>query len=120
MQRYGVARFEPVMLSEGWYRDNMPPFKAAFEDAGLTLPKDRDILSDIRALQMVRGVIRIPQRQTESTEGQRHGDAAIAGALAHAASRVEPDEYGYEAVRRPGMFDGAGQAPRGLRGSVFS
>lgn len=120
MQRYGAGRFEPVMLSEGWYRDHMPPFKAAFEDAAIILPKDRDILSDIRALQMVRGVIRIPDRRTESaTGGQRHGDAAIAGALAYAASRVEAEEYGYEAVRPgAGLFGGTSSAPPGLRGSM--
>lgn len=123
MQRYGAARFEPVMLSEGWYRDNMPPFKAAFEDGGIVLPKDREILGDIRALKMVRGVIRLVERNTGDNAGQRHGDAAIAGALAYAASRAEPEEYGYRpaAHREDQQFQfetsGAG-GRRELRGSL--
>lgn len=127
VQRYG-ARFEAVMLSEGWYRDNMPPYKAAFEDGMIVLPQDRDMLADHRALKMVRGVIRIPDRRTESpaaerqkdgASGQRHGDSAIAGALAYAASRAEPEEYGYEPVG-PGssLFATAQIAPRRLRGSL--
>ncbi|MDO9499027.1 hypothetical protein [Falsiroseomonas sp.] len=100
MQRYGLARIEQVMLSEPWYREHMPPFKAAFEDATIVLPRDRDLLSDIRSLAWVRGVIRIPERSTASTSGQRHGDGAIAGALAWAASKAEPEEYAYIAAGR--------------------
>lgn len=100
MQRYGAARIEQVMLSEPWYREHMPPFKAAFEDATIVAPKDREVLGDIRSLQWVRGVIRVPER-TLAESGQRHGDAAIAGALAWAASRAEPAEYGYRPMARP-------------------
>jgi phage FluMu gp28-like protein len=34
-QRYG-SRIEPVLFTEGWYRDEMPPFKAAIEDGQKT------------------------------------------------------------------------------------
>lgn len=89
MQHFGAAIVEQVMLSEAWYRENMPPFKAAFEDATIEAPRDADVLADIRSLRWVRGVIRVPERSTGSDDGQRHGDAAIAGALAYAASRAE-------------------------------
>lgn len=104
VQRYGEARIEAVMLSEPWYREHMPRFKAAFEDATITCPRDRDVLGDLRSLAWVRGVIRVPERSTVTGAGQRHGDAAIAGVLAHAASEAEPEEYGY----RPAV-----PAPRG-------
>jgi phage FluMu gp28-like protein len=89
MQRYGASRIQQVMLSEGWYREHMPPVKAALEDGTLDgLPKDADILADLRAVQMVRGVPRIPDtRSTGSDAGKRHGDAAVAVALAYFASR---------------------------------
>lgn len=89
MQRYGASRIHQVMLSEGWYRDHMPPVKAALEDGTLTnLPKDADILADLRAIQVVRGVPRIPDtRSTGEDKGKRHGDAAVAVALAYYASR---------------------------------
>ena len=89
MQRYGASRIQQVMLSEGWYREHMPPVKAALEDGTLDdLPKDADILADLRAVQVVRGVPRIPDtRSTGEDKGKRHGDAAVAVALAYFASR---------------------------------
>lgn len=89
MQRYGASRIQQVMLSEGWYREHMPPVKAALEDGTLDgLPKDADILADLRSVQMVRGVPRIPDtRSTGEDKGKRHGDAAVAVALAYFASR---------------------------------
>jgi phage FluMu gp28-like protein len=94
--RYG-SRVEQVMLSTEWSRDNMPRYKAAFEDAGLELPKDADILADHRALVMERGVARIPEgrRGRGRDGGPRHGDSAIAGALAFYASTLNPAEYAY-------------------------
>ncbi len=89
MQRYGASRIQQVMLSESWYREHMPPVKAALEDGTLTdLPKDADVLADLRAVQMVHGVPRIPEtRTTGEDKGKRHGDAAVAVALAYFASR---------------------------------
>lgn len=89
MQRYGASRIQQVMLSEAWYRENMPPVKAALEDGNLQdLPKDADTLADMRAIQVVRGVPRVPDvRSTGEDEGKRHGDVAVALALAYYASR---------------------------------
>jgi phage FluMu gp28-like protein len=89
MQRYGPTRIHQVMLSESWYREHMPPVKAALEDGTLDdLPRDADVLADLRAVQMVRGVPRIPEtRSTGEDQGKRHGDAAVAVALAYYASR---------------------------------
>lgn len=89
-QRYGSRLIEQVMLSEGWYRDNMPRVKAAFEDATIVLPKDADILDDFRAIEVIRGVARVPDNaRTKGRTGQRHGDAAIAAALAYAATETD-------------------------------
>jgi len=98
VQRYG-SRVEAVMLSEGWYREEMPPMKAAFEDATLTLPADREIHDDIRALKLVRGIARVPDQRSEGGTGKRHGDAAIALAMAYAASRSDPEEYDFELIK---------------------
>lgn len=89
MQRYGATRIQQVMLSEAWYREHMPPVKAALEDGNLQdLPKDADTLADLRAVQVVRGVPRIPDVRTKGEDkGKRHGDAAVAVALAYYASR---------------------------------
>lgn len=89
MQRFGASRIQQVMLSEGWYREHMPPVKAALEDGNLVdLPKDADTLADLRAVQVVRGVPRVPDvRSTGEDKGKRHGDVAVAVALAYYASR---------------------------------
>lgn len=89
MQRYGASRILQVMLTESWYREHMPPVKAALEDGTLDgLPKDADVLADLRAVQIVKGVPRIPDsRSTGEDQGKRHGDAAVAVALAYYASR---------------------------------
>ena len=98
MQRYGVSRIQQVMLAESWYRENMPPLKAALEDGTLLdLPRDADILSDLRHVQVIRGVPRIPDKRTLGEDkNKRHGDAAVAIALAWFASRElahAPIEY---------------------------
>ena len=96
MQRYGTARIEQVMLSETWYREHTAPFKAAFEDGTFELVRDADVLADLRAFEVVRGVPRIPDRRNTGADGnKRHGDAGVALLLADAASRasVSPIEF---------------------------
>lgn len=81
---------ECVQLSEKWYREHTAPFKAALEDGELEdIPKDADILADLRSFQVVKGVPRIPDKRTKSADGKskRHGDTAISLLLAHYASR---------------------------------
>ncbi|MBR0644000.1 hypothetical protein [Plastoroseomonas hellenica] len=124
--RYG-SRVIQVTMSEPWYRENMPPLKTAFEDGAITIPKDRDIETDFRMVKLVRGVPRVVERTVDEA-GQRHGDAAIAAALAYVASRAEPESYGYEPVPprgAPGASrsddddDDMGRGRLELRGSIF-
>jgi phage FluMu gp28-like protein len=88
MQRYGSSSIAQVMLTQNWYLENMPKLKAAFEDGTLaSMPKDRDILDDLRAITVVKGIPRIPEGKTKTGQGQqRHGDAAVALCLAWFAS----------------------------------
>lgn len=83
MQKYGAMRIAQVMLSEPWYRENMPKYKAAFEDRSILLPKDADVIEDHRAFKVIKGVARLPDTKTKSHDKkQRHGDSGIAGAMA--------------------------------------
>jgi phage FluMu gp28-like protein len=104
MQRYGASRIAEVMLTEPWYRDNMPRYKSAFEDKTVLLAKDADIIEDHRAVKVIRGVARLPEVKGKGRDNkQRHGDAAIAGALAWFAtneSAAEPTEYETVQTRR--------------------
>jgi len=83
--RYGSVRIQEVKFTESWYLENMPKFKAAFEDGTLTIPADDEQAGDLRALQVVNGVIRLPKGKTDTAK-QRHGDSAISKALAYFAS----------------------------------
>jgi phage FluMu gp28-like protein len=92
MQKYG-SRIAQVMLSQEWYRENMPPFKAAIEDAKLTLPMDADVLADLRTIIMEKGVAKVPDNaRVRGSDGrERHGDTAVALALAtFAVFTMEP------------------------------
>jgi phage FluMu gp28-like protein len=95
LQRYGAGRIHRIMLTAQWYLDNFPRYKAALEDDTMSLPKDRDILEDHRAVKMEKGIPRVPEARTKGKTGQRHGDAAIAALLADFASRQEPGEIDY-------------------------
>nr|WP_240161354.1 hypothetical protein [Gluconacetobacter azotocaptans] len=105
MQEYG-SRVEPVHLHENWYRENSPFFKAAFEDGTITVPADRDVQDDLRCMVLVRGVGRVPDNAKTGEMGNRHGDAAIAGILAVAASRADPEIYEYTPAPSPFALDG--------------
>jgi len=107
---YGFNRIERVMLTEGWYRDNMPPFKAALEDDTFyDIPADKDVVSDVRAFRMVKGVARIPEKRTnekgEKSGPKRHGDAGIAAVLADYASRQDVEIFEYHRVQPAAQHD---------------
>jgi len=112
MQKYGSYRIAQVMLSEAWYLENMPRYKAAFEDRTIMLPRDADIIADHRAIKKVRGVAKVPDvRTTGQDKRKRHGDSAVAGALAlYAAYEFEGSgvtEYQSVSRRRFGTARGA-------------
>ena len=102
----GSGMIMAVKFSEEWYRLHMPPLKAAFEDDKIELIVDSDHLTDLRAIKMVRGIARVPALREGSTGKKRHGDHAIAVALAHWASRQRFVEYGYQPVPRANATSG--------------
>lgn len=88
MQEFGASVIHQVMLSRPWYQENMPRMKAAFEDNEITIAKDADVLGDMRAIVVDKGVPKIPDtgHTVGADGGQRHGDAAVSVALAVFAS----------------------------------
>lgn len=100
--RYGVMVVEQVKLTQQLYIEEMPKFKAAFQDATLeALPRDREVRDDLRAIRVIRGVPKIPDSvpRAKGAAGpakmKRHGDAAIALFLARYAAKrdVAPIEF---------------------------
>lgn len=84
---YG-ERIEAIMLTESWYREHTPHFKAALEDGDIeNMPADQDVIEDHRAFIMINGVGRIPSTGSNSNNKDRHGDSGIAHLLADYASK---------------------------------
>jgi phage FluMu gp28-like protein len=108
VDRYG-SRVQALQLSEAFYRENFPRYKALFEDRNISLPKHDDILEDHRAIRLVRGVPRVPEGKTDK-KGQRHGDSAVAGMLADYASRQDVGEIDYMPLPdKSAAWDGVSQ-----------
>jgi phage FluMu gp28-like protein len=91
----------------------MPAYIEAFSDKTVVLPRHDDILQDHQALAFVNGIIKVPDdHRFKGSDGfDRHGDSAIAGALAYFASRQNLPEFGYipasELNNSTGAFDTA-------------
>ena len=101
MQRYGAHRIHQIMLSQAFYLDCFPKYKAGLEDGLMTLPRDKDVLDDHRAAKVVSGIPQIPNTRTKGADGgKRHGDSLISAALAYWVTLQEVVEYGYHAVGR--------------------
>lgn len=98
-EKFGSVIHE-IMLSREWYRMNMEPYRTAFEQKTFVLPNDLDILGDHQAVQMSNGIAKVPDdHREEGSDGyMRHGDTAIAGALAFYASKQEPTPIDFQST----------------------
>lgn len=121
MQRYGAQRIAQVMINDSFYAEHFPKLRADLEDGTLSgLPQTGEWMDDLRAVETVKGVPKIPARRTvDRGGGKRHGDAAVALLLANSVARVEavPIEFqsagprvtvGYGAGALPGWETGSG------------
>ncbi len=95
-QKWGPSYVSEIKLSPAWYILNMPKLKAAFEDGTIEIAKHDDVLGDYRCLKMTKGVAKVPDTaRTIGNDGfARHGEAAIAGALAIYASEQDGGDVG--------------------------
>jgi phage FluMu gp28-like protein len=75
---------EQLTLADAFCLEAYPRLKSLLEDKGLSFPKDDLVLDDLRAVKTLRGVPRVPRddRTKDKKGGKRHGDAAVAMALA--------------------------------------
>ena len=110
VDHYGSI-IDPVKFTEAWYREHMPRYKAAFEDGTMAIPKHDDVLEDHRAIQLVRGVPKLPPGKTDR-KGERHGDAAIALALAYTAAHQTRGPIEYQSAGLWGL--GGGECAGGV------
>ncbi|MBI5334731.1 MAG: hypothetical protein HZB72_09145 [Burkholderiales bacterium] len=120
-QRYGTAMVEQVKFSQGWYALNMPKLRGGLQDGTLRdLPRDEEHLSDLRAIEVVKGIPMVPAVNTASAaakaaaaEGgakkRRHGDYAVSLCLAEYAFHREAGEIAFTpAPSKASQFEGFG------------
>jgi len=84
-----------VMLSQGWYQDNMPKLKARYEDRQTSAPKDSEILDDFRTVGLKNGIPQILEH-SGSGKNRRHGDSVVADCLAVFAVNEDAGTGGYQ------------------------
>lgn len=102
MHRFG-PQMQEVKFSTEWYRVEMPPLKAAFEDDMIAIPRDAEVAADLRAFKVLKGIACLPAARAEAAAGgARHGDAGVAIALAYSATRNPGGEYEYLPARDAG------------------
>jgi phage FluMu gp28-like protein len=95
-----------IALSTAWYNEHMPPLKAAFEEDTIALARDALHVVDLRLVKVIRGVPSIPAEREGAAGAKRHGDFAVALALAHFASRMDWREFSYTpATPKPSRFE---------------
>lgn len=113
-ERFG-SRIESVTFSESRYAELFPALKADLEDGLFLVPRDADVVDDLRTVQVINGVPKIPPVRKRGKDGKRrHADAAVAILLAHHASKMDAAEFGYMPVPlRP--RDGADPYERPVR-----
>lgn len=88
--KWGAGMIECVMLNDPWYREWMPKLKVEFEDDTLVIPRHADVVDDLGKIQVINGVPKIDKgRSTDSSGQKRHGDFAVALAMAIRASWME-------------------------------
>jgi phage FluMu gp28-like protein len=106
-QKFGVDRIECVKATVQWYAQFFPEYRAALEDGTWLLPMGEDVIADHRLVVLRNGVPAMSDQHVKGQDGEmRHGDSAIAGLLAHAATAEEHMEYGYRPAGRPASGDG--------------
>ncbi|PZO05452.1 MAG: hypothetical protein DCF29_08095 [Alphaproteobacteria bacterium] len=96
-QLFGRSRVEGVKWRADDWRDEGAPLKARFEDGRITIPRDADLASDIRQVQVIDGAPAIPAKRTRAKgeeaataagKALRHADGAVALFKASAALRA--------------------------------
>lgn len=104
LQKLGATRVECVMLSQQWYAANFPHYKQALEDHSMIIPGGEDVIADHRRVVLDKGSPKMDDGKDKGSDGgQRHGDSAVAGVLAHAATRCDsgPVHVGSHATNHP-------------------
>lgn len=90
-RQWGPELIHEVQITAAWYATEMPLVKRRLEDKTYFWPKDAAIRDDMRKVVLVGGLPKIDRQRDQTAQGQRHGDSAVAAAMANHAFRLAPD-----------------------------
>ncbi|MCW9698191.1 MULTISPECIES: terminase large subunit domain-containing protein [Pasteurellaceae] len=93
--RYGAMMIDCVNLSDNWYREWMPKYKALYESGYIEIPRDEEIILDHGHIQVINGVPKIDKSRSKDKSGKRHGDSAVAYCMAVRASYMTGGEIDF-------------------------
>lgn len=103
LAHWGESMVDAIKLTEEWYASNMPAFRSAFEEHEIVIVRDTDVRDDLLQLQKnSRGIPKLSDARRSSSHDAkpRHGDAAIALALAFSRHRRAPATVDFRRVQR--------------------
>ncbi|SQI34954.1 Mu-like prophage FluMu protein gp28 [Leminorella richardii] len=88
--RYGDQMVDAIHITDLFYREWSPKYKALYEAGYIDIPRDEDIIADQRQIQNIRGIPKIDKSRRKGGDGkQRHGDSAGAYLMFTRASYME-------------------------------
>jgi len=90
------------MLTEPYYAENFPRYKAALQDRAIAMPRSAEVIADHRAVRLVNRVPRV--FPTRGSRGRRHGDSAVALMLAYASTLRAASEPEFASSRPRSNF----------------
>lgn len=101
--KFGITMVAQIQLSQSWYAEWMPKLKGEFESLNIEVPRHQNILDDLQNIKLVKGIPlndKGRQQDLESTDSKskRHGDFAVALAMAVFASWMEGAPIEFEAL----------------------
>ncbi|WP_246019802.1 hypothetical protein [Limnobaculum zhutongyuii] len=93
--RYGEGLVDAIHITDNFYREWSPKYKALYESGYIEIPLDEDIITDQRHIQNIRGIPKIDKSRNKGADGkQRYGDSAVAYIMVVRASYMDGFESG--------------------------
>lgn len=93
---YGEDLVDAVHITDNFYREWSPKYKALYESNDISIPKDEDIIADQRQMQNIRGVPKIDKNRRKGADGKkRHGDSAGAYLMFTRATYIDGQEIDF-------------------------
>ncbi|PTQ91261.1 hypothetical protein [Agitococcus lubricus] len=108
--RYGTEMVDQVHLSAAWYGEWMPKLKGEFEAFNIEIPRYQSMLDDMMHIKIENGIPLIDKGRQKDLDsiggkGKRHGDFAVALAMANRASWMTGGVFEFTPIKSKNDYD---------------